>query len=509
MKLYNNLLRRFPWLIFIASVCFCLLQLIFSWNKTILDEYAFRQTQTAISAYWIIKGGSWIAYPTPVLGPPWSIPFEFPIYQWLVAILTAKVHLLTLDQSGRVISELFFIACIWPLWRLATHLEESKSALIICLSLLFFSPLYVFWSRSFMMESTVLFFSLWYVAALSDFMAAASTFGFFEMVITAAFAALIKITTFVGFSFAGALIVLFYVYKEPKSVIKMRPVIKYALVLSSIIVSIALLELWVHYSDALKSSNLIGKNFTSESLTGWNFGTLKQRYSAALMKAIFVRAPNEALGVGIISSIIMIAGLIISETRVRIIAASLITLYVLPFFVFTNLHIIHHYYQYANSIFLVLALGVLVHGIHLKNRILGVAVLIFCVSTQMYGFYKYFYPEMITQGRTLQTTLASYIRQNTTSQQIIIGFGLSWSSEVPYYSQRRALLVPDRIGGSTLSNIAKSVAKIRNNYDIGAVIVCPNKLSTSSDKSHAYNKLLSVLINNKRRHTVGYCSIYN
>src|SRR5262249_52359859 len=56
-------------------------------TQPIADLHQFRQTQTAIAAYWIWRGGPWLAYETPVLGYPWSIPFEFPIFQYLLAAL--------------------------------------------------------------------------------------------------------------------------------------------------------------------------------------------------------------------------------------------------------------------------------------------------------------------------------------------------------------------------------------------------------------------------------------
>ena len=56
-------------------------------NQPIADLHQFRQTQTAITAYWIWRGGPWLAYETPVLGYPWSIPYEFPIFQYLLAAL--------------------------------------------------------------------------------------------------------------------------------------------------------------------------------------------------------------------------------------------------------------------------------------------------------------------------------------------------------------------------------------------------------------------------------------
>ena len=84
---------------------------IASWSSPILDMFGFRQAQTAISAYWIAKGGPLFAYQTPVFGYPWSIPFEFPLYQWLVALL-ADSSGLSLDQGGS--SALHFSSQLQP-----------------------------------------------------------------------------------------------------------------------------------------------------------------------------------------------------------------------------------------------------------------------------------------------------------------------------------------------------------------------------------------------------------
>ncbi len=77
------------------------------WNASLIDRHSFRQTQTAISVRSMLDGGPWLAYETPVLGRPWSIPFEFPTYQWLVALTVLATHL-PLDQAGRVVGVVSF-----------------------------------------------------------------------------------------------------------------------------------------------------------------------------------------------------------------------------------------------------------------------------------------------------------------------------------------------------------------------------------------------------------------
>jgi hypothetical protein len=136
------------------------------WGKPLLDLHAFRQTQTAISAYYMAEdSGMFFDYITPVLGKPWRIPMELPLYQWVVS----RWHNLSgmgLDQSGKAISIALWFACIWPVWRLLGSLGQTFGQRGLALLVLYSSPLYLYWGRSFMIESTGLFLSLGMVACV-------------------------------------------------------------------------------------------------------------------------------------------------------------------------------------------------------------------------------------------------------------------------------------------------------------------------------------------------------
>ena len=75
-----------PKLILFGTISFLVFITISNLANPILDEYGFRQTQTAITSYYFIQDGFKLAYETPAVGYPWSIPFEFPIFQALVAL---------------------------------------------------------------------------------------------------------------------------------------------------------------------------------------------------------------------------------------------------------------------------------------------------------------------------------------------------------------------------------------------------------------------------------------
>lgn len=79
------------------------------WTARNLPGVEYRQAQTALSAYFIKEAGKFeLAYPTPVLGKPWSIPMEFPLYQWMV-VTVHHVTGLGLVKSARAVS----MACFY------------------------------------------------------------------------------------------------------------------------------------------------------------------------------------------------------------------------------------------------------------------------------------------------------------------------------------------------------------------------------------------------------------
>jgi hypothetical protein len=98
-------------LILIAGLfCFDVFILIYGINNGIND---FRQSQTALTAYWLDREPHGLAYITPVLGYPWSVPFEYPVYQWIVVLLM-KVGV-PLVVGGRIVSFAAFVGCLVPL----------------------------------------------------------------------------------------------------------------------------------------------------------------------------------------------------------------------------------------------------------------------------------------------------------------------------------------------------------------------------------------------------------
>lgn len=498
------------WVLLGSAICFNLVQLALSWDKPILGSYAFRQTQTAISAFWIARGESWLAYPTPVLGAPWSIPFEFPLYQWLVAGLADWIPGITLDQAGRLTSQLFFFACLWPAWRIATNWRNGPSIFRVCAVVVLLSPLYVFWSRSFMMESVVLFFSLWFVAAVVDFLRRANPYGFAEMALTGSLAACIKITTYVGFAYAGALIVCVMLLGYGWRSWTPKRLLPAALTGLAVAMSLLALLVWLHFSDDLKQLNWYARGLVAgaHGMLTWNFGTVAQRESAKIWHVALIRAPNEALGGWIVFLLATVYAAFRLAWRQKVIFALLVLLYLSVFFTFTNLHIIHHYYQYANSIFLVAAVGYALYAGIPKDRLWMSTFLVVVCVVEVAGFYRYFYADLVEPNRQEQMMLATFVRKNVPRSEILVTFGLAWSSEVPYYSERRAVMISDGVNDKDLETLSKDLPLITGGLTIGGVIECPNEYQNPSGGSPIYRTLMHKLVAGKSVHTVGYCVVF-
>ena len=92
--------------LFAAALGYYLWAVSVGWSRPITERHDFRQTQCAITTYYMVKEPFKLAYETPVFGLPWSIPFEFPLYQWTVASVV-RLFATPLEQTGRFVGICF------------------------------------------------------------------------------------------------------------------------------------------------------------------------------------------------------------------------------------------------------------------------------------------------------------------------------------------------------------------------------------------------------------------
>jgi hypothetical protein len=456
---------------------------ITTWNQPLLEQHPFRQTQTALITYWFLREGFSLAYQTPVLGYPWSVPFEFPFYQLLVAAVTTVTGL-PLGQVGRMVSFTFFLLSLLPLYQLTKALNLDVAVFLITGTLFLLSPVCLFWGRTFMIESCALFLALMFLVCFVRGMRAADTTKRWYYVLGATafgvLGALTKVTTFAMF-FLLAVGMLAYLVTRPfmastpgsrgtvlLSLVKLHW--PYVLVLMAPVITT---HYWVAFTDSVKSLSPLCTWLTSTNMWEWNFGTLAQRLSVKLWhRVVWQRAVQEAIGV---KPAMFLGATVLICVRRQLLALILVlvTAYIGVFLLFTNLHMVHNYYQYANAVFLIGAAAVVLYAVSTKSRLAFFALLGLVILVQVREFrggYGEFARADLSPQNNTTLAVSEVLRTQTALDDVILVYGIDWSSEISYYSERKAITVPREWKDS--SDVLRNIEKFTDGKSLGAIVVC-------------------------------------
>jgi hypothetical protein len=451
---------------FVACLLHALWAVSLGWDHTICDFHPFRQTQTALSAYWMVGRPPQLAYETPVLGPPWSIPLEFPVYQWTVAGLVTALGT-PLEPTGRFVSVAFFLLTLVPANLILRRFGVSAEGRLIILGLFLLSPFYLFWSRTFMIESTALFLSVSYLAAVQAALESPRPLRVGAALLFGGLAGPVKVTTFAAFLLAAGLLAVRAWWlgrrADPGARGAARRLAPALLLLTFPVVTTVM---WTHFADVQKERNPLGKGLTSANMRDWNFGTLERRADPTLWRT-FAEQAVQAVDVPLL--LIGVAGALLAPGRRALIAACLV-LFLTPFLVFTNLFR-HEYYPYANNIFLVVAAGLGVVGFVEANRLLRAlapAVLLGLFGVECYRHYQWYGP-ILDYNDPLQREVGRAIERATQEDEVLVGLGFDWTSELAFYSKRRTLM---RTGTTAdgLRAFPECLAQLEG-YRVGAVVI--------------------------------------
>lgn len=428
--------------VFAAAFVHSLWAVSVGWDLSLLQSHSFRQTQTAISVYWLMHGGPWLAYETPVLGPPWSIPIEFPLFQWIVALLASSTGA-PLDQTGRLVSVAFFYLTLAPLTIILYALRIRRVLWPLALSAFLLSPIYPFWSRTFLIESFGLFLALSFLASSLLYLRTRQAPILYGAVAAAIAAAVVKFTILVPMQFIVGLL---YLDAARSALIARNPSDWWRFLRDTVLLfalPLACLVAWTAYADFLKGLNPMGGFLTSSELRQWTFGTLQQRVTLPLWSEIWSRCLRDALG----SSLVIVCFLFcLPFVKRRLPAIGIAAAaYLLSFLIFTNLHIVHNYYQYENAV-LLLAVVVLCSADLLeqggRQAAAGAMLLAALGLSSLYTYhFGPFLPLQRVEDVQIRGT-AAVLKTRLAADQVFLLDGLGYNPEIPYYSERKAIMTP-------------------------------------------------------------------
>jgi hypothetical protein len=199
---------------------------------------------------------------------------------------------------------------------------------------------------------------------------------------------------------------------------------------------------WVRHGDNLKDANPFAGFLASGPMTRWNWGSWDQRFSADFWTQNWQNISGMVLGGTPLA--VLALGAAVVEPRYRRIAAAGVACFLGALLLFSNLYYVHDYYYCANAVFLLGAAGFLLVGIWDSDRLplpAKWAAIILVLGGQLTVYYQDYGPY---QRRELPAppALAALARAVVPKGDFLIIYGWDWNSLLPYYAERRAVMVP-------------------------------------------------------------------
>jgi hypothetical protein len=403
----------------------------------LLEKHAFRQTQTAWTARVFHEDGIDLLHPKlPILGAPFEVPFEFPLYQ-AVAALAMDLGVPE-DKALRATCLLFFALTAVLLWGLVRYVAGPVSG-IAAAAAFTFTPMSLVWSRTSMIEYTATAGAVGFAFALVVwrdrrhplFLALGMAAGLMGM--------LVKPTTAVFWILPA----LAYRPRRQADHHRRRWRLDPWLVVG-VAVPLLAAVLWTRHADAIKAASPFTEPLTGWNLRRWNFGWTRQRIDPDLWWVILKRVGPNLLGLfGILLIPAAVAAWRSPQRRFWLAVAGA---GVLPVLVFMNLYFVHDYYLIGVSPAIAALVGLGAGWIWSVGRRRSLAV-----ALPLAALFLVWGTLELGRGYWLRIhggeedpqvlPLASEIRAHTGAGDLVAIVGLDWSPAVLYYAHRRGHMV--------------------------------------------------------------------
>lgn len=316
-----------------------------------------------------------------------------------------------------------------------------------------------------MIESTSLFFSILGLWKIMEFSLSPIWKNAILVILYCSIAGLVKVTTLPPFLIFG---VLYTIYIQKLNILNKKIFFKIIIIIT---IFLGIVYFWTLWADFLKEENIYGRyRLTSIKLVSWNFGTLEQKISFKVWSSIFLRNIPEVFGYA--WYIVIPAILFFYKKRYIVSSCIILILYCIPIFIFTNLHFVHNYYQYANALFLILFISLFYLYVAKYNKLLSYFLIcIHCILCVLYSYNNIYIQDID------KVDIGYKLKEITKPDTAIIVLGTDWSSEVLYYAERKGIAIPE---------FMYNPDQIKNNYTItgGLNISAVADLKRQPSKEH-------------------------
>lgn len=408
-------------------------------TRPILEPYSFRQTQTAFPIRHLAESGRFDLWQTylPVLGPPWELSFELPLYQNLAGMVARGGA--TVEAAGRLLSILSCLvsALLFYIF-LLRHTERSVA--VMTLAIMLFSPFAIFWSTAVLIDFFALALVAVFLVSGDSFLGTGRRSALLVALLAFTFGAMVKLPTVIFYPvLVGAA-----AFTSEK---QLRAGRLLALLAACAMAAVPFLA-WTRYTDAVKAASPHTAFAVSYRLHEWYFGSSAQLASWDTVGAVLGRV-LENLGL-YAAPLWFIAGLLfaVARERERILWLGLALQLALTIGVFRNLHLAHHYYQVAvlPALAAFTALGLTRFVTRLRYPVLVAAVLLAVFALRIERVTQYLTPVYMPEQsppayRTLYE-IGSFVGSRTAKEETVAIVGLeTWDPTILYVADRRGFMV--------------------------------------------------------------------
>jgi len=409
-------------------------------DQPLLEAHGFRQTQTAYTARIYHQDGIDLLHPKlPVLGEPFEVPFEFPLFQAAASVvMDAGVDD---DVAMRLTGLVCFLLTASLLYGLVRHVADRPSAVAALVAFLA-TPFALIWGRTSMIE---------YLATAGAVGFAWATVAWREnrrpevagLALVAWLVGMLVKPTTAAFWLLPAL---GYRTTNPRATSRGRTAAVLALL---VLVPLAATALWTRHADAIKVASPVTDWLTSSELEDWNFGSLSQRFDRGVWGVIVGRVVVHVIGLAGVA-LLAVALVALARSVQRLFWVGVVLAGALPPLVFTNLYLVHDYYLAAVTPALAALLGLAAGFIwrHLPPKapiraVAAVTGLLLAASTV--GFdHAYWRHAWDDEPDPATLALARQLARVSEPDDRIGVIGLDWSPAVLYYADRWGLMIVDQ-----------------------------------------------------------------
>lgn len=415
-----------------------------NWTAGFMPGHEFRQAQTAFISHFVDRNDDFsLIYEAPIVGKPWeSILLEVPVYEWSVVLLS-RITGLPHVQSARCLSLGCFYLVLPALWLLLARMDVSRHRRLLPLTLILSCPVYIFYSRAFLMESMELMCCAWFLVGFVGLMDRRRWTWFLLATVAGTGASLIKSATFAVWLIPAAAYAAWQLWRDWRARAGWGALLETVFWgFAGVAVPLGALRLWIILTDPIKALHPSAWIFTSANLSlgNWGLNDLPARFSASIWGTLLQRW-QEALMPPELLMAALVAGLLaFPAQRARL--AGVASVFFLAQLLFPLAYAYQEYYFYSCAVFLLGGLGFALYGLldfRLPSWLCWLLVAV-VPAAQLHTYWLVYHSQQMVRsdGGFSYTTV---LRDFTPRESVIVVSGADWAAMIPLYSQRRALMI--------------------------------------------------------------------